>query len=382
MGTNDTPDTGPEQAVLWASASAPATLLVPSYYSGARTINDAGQVLINALVATGLTAGHNEALAGRELVSWPTWVRAPRSVRTSAGRSSSTPILDRSGSRPGRLVHDRLGYRMNSSSPLTYGSYLRLDDLLACQQPLTDVHDEMLFVIIHQVYELWFKQTLYETELLQRRLEGGDGAGAWPPRAGSPRSSRPWSGRWTCWWSTMTPQQFARFRPDLGSSSGFQSTQFRRIEATYGRRHFSVTGGDPVLAGIIGRRPVFDSLLHYLRRDRLADPGPGAEPGPQPAPWPGDAQVETVLAQVYGEAGTPAEVCEGLVDVDEGIQEWRYRHVKAVERITGARLGTGGSSGVDYLRSTLFRPFFPVPVGDPLPPVISRPLTLPGGRTW
>ena len=88
---------------------------------------------------------------------------------------------------------------MNSSSPLTYGSYLRLDDLLACQQPLTDVHDEMLFVIIHQVYELWFKQTLYETELLQRRLEGGDGPAPWPPRAGSPRSSRPWSGRWTCW---------------------------------------------------------------------------------------------------------------------------------------------------------------------------------------
>ena len=76
-------------------------------------------------------------------------------------------------------------------------------------------------------------------------------------------------------------------------------------------------------------------------------------------PWPGDDRVLAALARVYGDVGTPAEVCEALVDVDEGIQEWRYRHVKAVERIIGTKLGTGGSSGVDYLRSTLFHPFFP-----------------------
>jgi tryptophan 2,3-dioxygenase len=247
--------------------------------------------------------------------------------------------------------------QQGTSGPLTYGSYLRLDDLLACQQPLTDVHDEMLFVIIHQVYELWFKQTLYETELLQRRLEGGDGAGALATARRIAKILKTVVGQMDVL-ETMTPQQFARFRPDLGSSSGFQSTQFRRIEATYGRRHFSVTGGDPVLAGIMGRRPVFDSLLHYLHATGWPIPDQVLSRDPS-QPWPGDAQVEAVLAQVYGEAGTPAEVCEALVDVDEGIQEWRYRHVKAVERIIGARLGTGGSSGVDYLRSTLFRPFFP-----------------------
>ena len=247
--------------------------------------------------------------------------------------------------------------QQGTSGPLTYGSYLRLDDLLGCQQPLTDVHDEMLFVIIHQVYELWFKQTLYETELLQRRLEGGDGAGALATARRIAKILKTVVGQMDVL-ETMTPQQFARFRPDLGSSSGFQSTQFRRIEATYGRRHFSVTGGDPVLAGIMGRRPVFDSLLHYLHATGWPIPDQVLSRDPS-RPWPGDAQVETVLAQVYGEAGTPAEVCEALVDVDEGIQEWRYRHVKAVERIIGARLGTGGSSGVDYLRSTLFRPFFP-----------------------
>ena len=88
---------------------------------------------------------------------------------------------------------------MNSPGDLTYGKYLRLDDLLSCQHPISDVHDEMLFVIIHQVYELWFKQTLYETELLQRRLETAYGPGAVELRAGSPRFSRRRSCRWTCW---------------------------------------------------------------------------------------------------------------------------------------------------------------------------------------
>jgi tryptophan 2,3-dioxygenase len=246
---------------------------------------------------------------------------------------------------------------MDSDSQLTYGTYLRLDDLLSCQRPLTDVHDEMLFVVIHQVYELWFKQTLYETELLQRRLEGGDGAGAVATARRIAKILKTVVGQMDVL-ETMTPQQFARFRPDLGSSSGFQSTQFRRIEAVYGRRHFSHTGGDPVLAQIMGRRPVFESLLRFLDTSGWPVPADVLERDPRD-PWPGDDRVLALLAQVYDDAGTPAEVCEALVDVDEGIQEWRYRHVKAVERIIGARLGTGGSSGVDYLRGTLFRPFFP-----------------------
>ena len=246
---------------------------------------------------------------------------------------------------------------MNSSSHLTYGTYLRLDDLLSCQHPLTDVHDEMLFVVIHQVYELWFKQTLYETELLQRRLEGADGAGAVATARRIAKILKTVVGQMDVL-ETMTPQQFARFRPDLGSSSGFQSTQFRRIEAVYGRRHFSHTGGDPVLAQIMARRPVFGSLLRFLDGAGWPVPGDVLDRDPR-QPWPGDDRVLAMLARVYDDAGPPAEVCEALVDVDEGIQEWRYRHVKAVERIIGAKLGTGGSSGVDYLRGTLFRPFFP-----------------------
>jgi tryptophan 2,3-dioxygenase len=240
---------------------------------------------------------------------------------------------------------------------LTYGSYLRLDELLASQQPLTDVHDEMLFVIIHQVYELWFKQILHETGLLQQRLEDGDGAGALATAHRIAKILKTVVGQMDVL-ETMTPQQFARFRPDLGSSSGFQSTQFRRIEAVYGRRHFSSTGGDPVLPELLARRPVFGSLLCYLRAAGWPVPDEVLDRDPREQ-WPGDDRVLAVLARVYAEAGPAAEVCEALVDVDEGIQEWRYRHVKAVERIIGAKLGTGGSTGVEYLRGTLFHPFFP-----------------------
>jgi tryptophan 2,3-dioxygenase len=243
------------------------------------------------------------------------------------------------------------------ASHLTYGSYLHLDELLASQHPLTGSHDEMLFVIIHQTYELWFKQILYETDLLQRRLEGGDGAGGLATARRIAKILKTVVGQMDVL-ETMTPQQFAQFRPDLGSSSGFQSTQFRRIEAVYGRRHFSHTGGDPVLAEIMGRRSVFDSLLRYLGGvgwpipDSVLNRDPGE-------PWLGDDGVLAVLAEVYDASGPAVEVCEALIDVDEGIQEWRYRHVKAVERIIGARLGTGGSTGVEYLRGTLFHPLFP-----------------------
>jgi tryptophan 2,3-dioxygenase len=246
---------------------------------------------------------------------------------------------------------------MNSSGKLTYGSYLRLDDLLSCQSPLTGVHDEMLFVIIHQVYELWFKQTLCETDLLQRRLEDGDGVGALATAHRIAKILKTVVGQMDVL-ETMTPQQFSRFRPDLGSSSGFQSYQFRRIEAAFGRRHFAETGGDPVLDEIMRRRSVFESLLCYLSTCGWPIPAEVLNRDPREA-WPGDDRVLAVLADVYDDAGTPAEVCEALVDVDEGLQEWRYRHVKAVERIIGAKTGTGGSSGVGYLRSTLFRPVFP-----------------------
>jgi tryptophan 2,3-dioxygenase len=249
--------------------------------------------------------------------------------------------------------------RAGTSTPadLTYGSYLRLDDLLSSQSPQTDQHDELLFVIIHQVYELWFKQILHEAALLQDRLEAGSGAPALATARRIAKILKTVVGQLDIL-ETMTPQQFASFRPELGGSSGFQSAQFRYLEAVLGRRDFSESIIDPRLAELLGRRPVFDSLLRYLAREGYEVSEQVRDRDPR-APWPGSDAVQEMLLDVYAAAVTPAEICESLVDIDEGVQEWRYRHVKMVERIIGFKTGTGGSAGSAYLRGTLFRPAFP-----------------------
>ncbi len=240
---------------------------------------------------------------------------------------------------------------------MTYASYLRLDALLSCQEPATDSHDELLFVIIHQVYELWFKQILHEAALLQTRLETGDSAGALHTARRIAKILKTVVGQLDVL-ETMTPRQFASFRPELGSASGFQSDQFREIEAVLGRRDFGAVD-DPRLAAACSRPSVFDSLLRHLAVAGYAVPRAALDRDPR-TPWQPDPGVQAVLAEVYADESAPAaEVCEALVDIDEGIQEWRYRHVKMVERIIGLRTGTGGSSGAEYLRSTLFRPSFP-----------------------
>ncbi len=241
---------------------------------------------------------------------------------------------------------------------VTYGSYLRLDDLLSCQAPATDKHDELLFVIIHQVYELWFKQILHEAALLQVRLEEGSSAGALATARRIAKILKTIVGQLDVL-ETMTPKQFTSFRPELGSASGFQSDQFRVLEAVLGRRDFGDAEHDPQLAAAVRRRPVFDSLLRYLRTAGYEVPAEFLDRDPS-QPWHGDETIQALLVDVYrDDTAAPAEVCEALIDIDEGIQEWRYRHVKMVERIIGAKIGTGGSAGAEYLRSTLFRPAFP-----------------------
>src|ERR1700753_3273166 len=140
--------------------------------------------------------------------------------------------------------------------PVTYSSYLRLDELLDCQRPLTAEHDELLFVIIHQVYELWFKQILHEAALLQTRLEAGSSTGALHTARRIGKILKTIVGQLDVL-ETMTPKQFASFRPSLGGSSGFQSHQFRELEAVLGRRDFAEPIDDPRLSAAIGRRTVF-----------------------------------------------------------------------------------------------------------------------------
>ncbi|PRX49498.1 tryptophan 2,3-dioxygenase [Prauserella shujinwangii] len=244
---------------------------------------------------------------------------------------------------------------------LTYSSYLALDEVLGAQRPRSEEHDEMLFIVIHQVYELWFKQLLHELAYLQRRLEDGD----------TPHAVRTLRRVLTILkvvvaqidvLETMTPSQFASFRTRLDAASGFQSGQFRELEAVLGRRDRRVfehypegTGARERIAAAMARPSLFDSFVAYLAAHGYPVPARRDVERPlEPSP-----ELQRVLLRVYRDDAGPATVCEHLVDLDEGVQEWRYRHVKMVERTIGDKAGTGGSSGAAYLRTTLSSPVFP-----------------------
>jgi tryptophan 2,3-dioxygenase len=249
------------------------------------------------------------------------------------------------------------------TAALTYASYLALDEVLGAQRPRSDEHDELLFIVIHQVYELWFKQMLHEAAHLQRRLEAGDTAHALHTLHRLLTVLKVAVAQVDVL-ETMTPRQFLGFRDRLDAASGFQSVQFRELEAVLGRRDAAVVDGHPAgearrrLAAALSRPPVFASYLHYLAGQGYDVPAAALDHDVR-AERPPDPAVQDLLLAVYRDDGGPAMVAERLVDLDEGIQEWRYRHVKMVERTIGARTGTGGSAGTAYLRSTLFAPVFP-----------------------
>ena len=247
--------------------------------------------------------------------------------------------------------------------PLTYGDYLKLDDLLALQAPQSEgpEHDEMLFIVIHQVYELWFKLVLHEVERLQRALEAGEGAVA---MAGFKRVLTIFKtlvGQVDIL-ETMTPVSFLSFRHRLDTASGFQSLQFRRLELQLGARRAEMLRhypeAAPELEKLLAGNSLWDSFLLYLARKGYPVPETAlARDRTQPPQE--DPAVQDVLVGIYHGDPATREVCERMVDLDEGLQEWRYRHVKMVERTIGTRRGTGGSSGSEYLRTTLFQPLFP-----------------------
>jgi tryptophan 2,3-dioxygenase len=250
------------------------------------------------------------------------------------------------------------------SKSLTYTSYLALDEVLGAQRPRSDEHDEILFIVVHQVYELWFKELLHELAHLQRLLEEGTG----PQALGSFKRILTILKLVVAQIDvieTITPVQFLSFRDRLESASGFQSAQFRELEAVLGRRDRRVLGayeegGEAYgrLEAAMARRSLYDSFLVYLSRSGYDVPAEQLERDvTQPVEESEDVQRAALAA--YRDDGEAAMVCERMVDLDEGFQEWRYRHVKMVERTIGARVGTGGSPGAKYLRTTLHQPFFP-----------------------
>ncbi|QYJ04604.1 tryptophan 2,3-dioxygenase [Nocardioides panacisoli] len=247
---------------------------------------------------------------------------------------------------------------------LTYRSYLALDEVLTAQHPRSSEHDEMLFIVIHQVYELWFKELLHEFAHLQRRLEQGESAPALHTLRRILTVLKVAVAQVDVL-ETMTPRQFTSFRGRLDSSSGFQSEQFRELEAVLGRRDGGMTRHYPTqspgrarIEDAMARPSVHDSFVRYLRASGY-DVSDADLHRDVTRPLHPSADLQRVLLEVYADDAQPAHVAERLIDVDEGLQEWRYRHVKMVERTIGSKPGTGGSEGAGYLHTTLHRQVFP-----------------------
>ena len=249
--------------------------------------------------------------------------------------------------------------------PLTYASYLQLDKLLDLQTPRSDPpeHDEMLFIVIHQVYELWFRLVLHEAGKLRRDLDAGELYGAIATVKRIRTVLKTLVGQLDIL-ETMTPLSFASFRSRLDTASGFQSVQFREVEFAFGyKRGELVRDGSPVpdpspLHRRLAERTVPDALYRFLAGRGVAVPAELLDRDVTAPIEPNPALQEELLA-AYREQPNLVILFELLMDLDEGFQEWRYRHVKLVERTIGAKRGTGGSEGVAFLRATLDRMFFP-----------------------
>jgi tryptophan 2,3-dioxygenase len=225
-------------------------------------------------------------------------------------------------------------------------------------------HDEMLFIVIHQVYELWFKEILHELDYLRGLLLDGD----------VPRAMHTLKRVLTILkvlvsqldiLETMTPTEFLTFRERLDSASGFQSDQFRQLEFAMGHKKRTSVDRFPEAGRAreaLERRwtepTIWDALVAHLAKEGYEVPEAVLERDPteQVRPSP---ELQSVLIELYRTDPWNAELCERFVDLDEGVQEWRYRHVKMVERTIGRKMGTGGSAGSKYLHTTLNEPLFP-----------------------
>jgi tryptophan 2,3-dioxygenase len=250
-------------------------------------------------------------------------------------------------------------------SELTYASYLQLDALLALQQPRSTPpeHDEMLFIVIHQVYELWFKEMLHEVEKVKRDFTAGDLYGAIHTFKRM-RTIMKTLVQQLDILETMTPMSFSAFRERLDTASGFQSYQFRELEFVMGykRPHMLKYAAGPKAAAALEKRlnepSLVDHFYDFLAHQGVAIPDELRTKPPASGDRP-DETIQRALLRLYTTRPELAILFESMTDLDEGFQEWKYRHVKLVERTIGAKKGTGGSPGVEFLKQSLFQPLFP-----------------------
>ena len=249
---------------------------------------------------------------------------------------------------------------------LNYSSYLQLDKLLTLQSPLSNgpEHDELLFIVIHQVYELWFKQLLHEVAGFTTALTLCDET-RMRDLLKRIRTILKTLVSQVDILETMTPISFDSFRHRLESSSGFQSVQFRLLEFALGKRsqksvemHTPDSQAYKALQDAIAAPSIYELFLVYLKNKGYKIPDSAINID-RTQSTPSNPQIHPILVDIYHNDPARSQVCELLVDVDEGLQEWRYRHVKMVERTIGVKIGTGGSAGAAYLQTTLFPPMFP-----------------------
>lgn len=260
-------------------------------------------------------------------------------------------------------IHRELGQE------LSYSDYLGLDKVLTAQYPLSDPqhHDEMLFIIQHQTTELWFKLIIHELRAALRNLRSDDPGPCEKNLARVRQVQRQLFEQWSVL-STLTPSEYAEFRHVLGRASGFQSPQYRLLEFLLGNKNKDLVSlfqhsaeTLQILEKALHRRSLYDEFLAFLGRRGHAIPESVlnrdfAEPHTE------NEQVRQCILQIYQrpeDFWTEYALCERLIDVDESFQLWRFRHMKTVERIIGYKPGTGGSSGVGFLKQALELSCFP-----------------------
>ena len=259
--------------------------------------------------------------------------------------------------------------RRDFRQAMSYGDYLRLDLVLSAQQPLSDPprHDEILFIIQHQTSELWLKLMLHELRAVREQLRADELSPALKGLARIKHIQHTLIEQWGVL-TTLTPSEYAQFRNFLQSSSGFQSWQYRAIEFILGNKNpemLQVFDHDPeihaLLKALYDEPTLYDEFLHLLSRLGHDIPDDILNRDVQVS-WHLHPALVPVFRRVYEDAQQfwqEYEACEELVDVEENFQLWRFRHLKTVERIIGSKLGTGGSSGVPFLRRALDLTFFP-----------------------
>jgi len=241
---------------------------------------------------------------------------------------------------------------------MTYGRYLALDELLAAQHPLSDRHDELLFIIIHQTKELWLKQMIAELRTALDLVRADKPVEAYKSLARISRIQAVMTLSWDVL-ATMTPSDYTRFREVLGSSSGFQSDQFRAVETMLGLRGGGVPG--PLTTEVSALPSLWDEANAALARAGFAVPAEALERD-WSAPYAPSKAVEDAWAEIYRDPTRWWELyqlAEKLVDIDDALATWRHKHVITVSRVIGMKPGTGGTPGVPYLESTLAKRAFP-----------------------